>query len=190
MEKEQIKEYLEEGARLRKLVKVDEIYEISLEVADRLIKGKGTLLIFGNGGSAGDAMHIAEEFFSYCDRRNRRPLAAIPLTASQPLLTALANDFGFEEVFSRQVRGMAKEGDVVIGISTSGNAINVIKGIEEANKIGCFTIALTGKTAGNLRGKADRIIRVDSTSTPIIQEVHMAIGHLMSKIVEDLVDVY
>lgn len=189
MNKEQIKEYLNEGARLRELVNVDELYEISLEIAERMIQGKGSLLIFGNGGSAADAQHIAEEFFCYCERRNRRSLSAIPLTASSPAITAIANDFSFEEIFARQVRGMAKENDVVIGISTSGNAINVIKGIEEANKIGCFTIALTGKTAGNLRGKADRIIRVPSTRTPLIQEVHMAMGHLMSEIVEDLIDV-
>lgn len=186
MDKTQIKEYLEEGARLRKLVNVDELYEIGMEIAERMIKGKATLMIFGNGGSAADAQHIAEEFFCYCSRRHRNPLPAIALTTSTPAITAIANDFSFEEVFSRQVRGMAKDGDIVIGISTSGNAINVIKGIEEGNKLGCFTVVLTGKTAGKLRGRADRIIRVDSTSTPIIQEVHMAIGHLLSKIVEDV----
>ncbi|MEM3839287.1 MAG: SIS domain-containing protein [Candidatus Micrarchaeaceae archaeon] len=188
MDKDQIKSYLEEGAKLRQMVNAEEIYEISLEVADRLINKGGTLIIFGNGGSAADAQHIAEEFSCYCDRRGRRPLAAVALTASTPAITAIANDFSFEEVFSRQVRGLAKENDVVIGISTSGKAVNVLKGIEEANKLGCFTIVLTGKTAGKLRGNADRIIRVESASTPIIQEIHMAIGHLMSKIVEDLID--
>ena len=187
MEKEQIKEYLDEGARIRKLVNVDEIYEIGLEVAERMIKNNGVFLIFGNGGSAADAQHIAEEFSGMCDRRYRRPLASVALTTNTSVLTAFANDFGYDEVYARQIRGLAKEGDVAIGISTSGNAVSVIKGLEEANKIGCFTIALTGKTAGNLRGKADRIIRVDSTSTPLIQEVHITIGHILSKIVEDLI---
>lgn len=188
MDREQIRAYLDEGARIRRLVSEDEILEISTEIAERVINRGGSILIFGNGGSAADAQHIAEEFFCYCDRRYRRPLPAMALTTSSPAITAIANDFGYEEVFSRQVRGMAKEGDVVIGMSTSGNAMNVIKGIEEANKKGCFTIALTGRTAGKLRGKADRIIRVDSTSTPLIQEVHMAIGHILSKIVEDLIE--
>lgn len=188
LDKSQIVEYLDEGARIRKLINVDEIYDIGIEIAERMIGKKAILMVFGNGGSSADAQHMAEEFFCYCDRRYRRPLPAIALTTSSPVITAIANDFGYEEVFSRQVRGIAREGDVVIGLSTSGNAINVIKGIEEANKLGCFTVVLTGKTAGKIRGKADRIIRVDSTSTPLIQETHMAIGHILSKIVEDRID--
>lgn len=187
MKKEEIREYLEEGARIRKLVNVEEISEIGTEIAERVIKNNGTFIIFGNGGSAADAQHIAEEFSGMCDRRYRRPLASIALTTNTSVLTAFANDFGYDAVFARQIRGIAKENDVVIGISTSGNAMSVIKGIEEADKIGCFTIALTGKTAGNLRGKADRIIRVDSDQTPLIQEVHITIGHILSKIVEDLI---
>ncbi len=189
MDKEKMREYIEEGARIRKLINVDEIYEIGVEIAERLIKNNGSLLIFGNGGSAADSQHIAEEFFCYSERRNRRPLTALALTSSSPTMTAISNDFSYEEVFARQVRGLAKEGDVVVGLSTSGNSMNVIKGIEEANKIGCFTIALTGKTAGKLGGNADRIIRVDSTRAPLIQEVHMAIGHMLAGIVEDLIDV-
>ncbi len=188
MNKEEIREYLEEGAKIRKLVNVDEIHEIGIEIAERMVKNNGIFLIFGNGGSAADAQHIAEEFSGMCDRRYRRPLASVALTTNTSVLTAFANDFGYDEVFARQIRGFATEKDVVIGISTSGNAMSVIKGIEEANKIGCFTIAFTGKTAGNLRGKADRIIRVESTRTPLIQEVHITIGHILSKIVEDLIE--
>ena len=188
MDKQQVGNYIAEGVRIRKLVNVDEIYEIGLEMAQRMINGRGTLLIFGNGGSAADAQHIAAEFSGMCERKDRGPLSAVALTTNTSSLTALSNDFGYDEVFARQMRGTAAEKDVVIGISTSGNAMSVIKGMEEANKIGCFTTALTGKTAGNLRGKADRIIRVDSTSTPLIQEVHITIGHILSKIVEDLIE--
>lgn len=188
MDKAQIKDYIEEGAKIRKMINVDEIYEIGMEIAERMINNNGAFVIFGNGGSAADAMHIAEEFACYNQRRHRNPMPAFALTASSPTITAIGNDFGYEEVFARQVRGSVTEKDIVVGLSTSGNAVNVLKGIEEANKIGCFTIIMTGKTAGIMKGKADRTIRVDSTSTPLIQEVHMTIGHILSKVVEDQIE--
>lgn len=187
MDKEGVESYLKEGMKLRSMVNADEIHAIGTEIAQALVEKNAAIFIFGNGGSASDAMHMVEEFSCYNQRRHRRPLSAFALTASSPTITAIGNDFGYDEIFARQLRGVAHEGDVVIGLSTSGNSVNVLKGLEEANKLGCFTIALTGKTGGNMRGKADRIIRVDSTSTPLIQEVHMAIGHMLSLIVEDLI---
>lgn len=186
MDKAQIREYLDEGARARKEMSAEELYEIGKEIAERIANG-GKLLIFGNGGSAADSQHIAAELQGMFEK-NRKPLPAIALTTNTSILTAIANDIGYDSVFARQLRGLADEKDVVIGISTSGNAMSVIKALEEANKIGCFTIALTGKGGGKLRGKVDRIVRVDSTRTPHIQEVHIAIGHIWCLMVEDAVD--
>ena len=108
MEKEEIRRYLEEGARIRKLVSVEEINEIGIEIAEHVIKDNGTFIIFGNGGSAADAQHIAGEFSGMCDRRYRRPLASIALTTNTSVLTAFANDFGYDAVFARQIRGLPR----------------------------------------------------------------------------------
>ncbi len=186
LNKSEIREYLDEGARVRSSVNADELYEIGREIAER-IAGGGKLIIFGNGGSAADSQHIAAELQGVFEK-NRKPLAAIALTTNTSILTAIANDLGYDAVFARQLRGLADESDVVIGLSTSGNAMSVLKALEDANKIGCFTIALTGRSGGNLRGRVDRIVRVDSTRTSQIQEVHIAIGHIWCLMVEDAID--
>ena len=156
-----------------------------LEIANRLVqcfRRGNKVLLFGNGGSAADAQHIAAELAGKY-RLCRDPLPAIALTTNTSSLTAIGNDFGYQEVFARQLRGLAKKGDIAIGISTSGNSINVIAGIEEAKRCGLTTIAFTGQ-GGKLREIADHVLSVPSTDTPRIQEAHITAGHIVSYLVE------
>lgn len=183
MESEEIREYLDGGAEVRKGIDAKEILKLGLEIYDRLMQGR-KLILMGNGGSAADAQHIAAEFVGKFNEE-RRALPAMALHTNTSSLTAIANDYDYSEVFARQIEAFAKEGDVVIGISTSGNSKNVLKAIEKANGLGCFTIGLTGRDGGKLKDLAMKTIRVNSDNTPMIQEVHITIGHILSKIVED-----
>jgi len=150
-------------------------------LVDAFRKGNKVLL-FGNGGSAADAQHIACELAGkfYLDRT---PLPAIALTTNTSSLTAIANDYGYEAVFARQIRGLAKAGDIAIGISTSGESPNVVLGIEEAKRLGAITIAFTGQ-GGRLKELADHVLSVPSFDTPRIQEVHITAGHIICFLVE------
>jgi D-sedoheptulose 7-phosphate isomerase len=146
----------------------------------------GTLLICGNGGSAGDAQHLATEFVSTLTvERRRAPIRAIALTTDTSLLTAVANDFGFEGVFARQVEALARAGDVLLGISTSGSSLNVVRAFEQARDQDVRTIALTGASGGALGPLADIEIKVPSEETSHIQEAHIAVGQLIAFLVED-----
>ena len=147
------------------------------------LSGGGRVLLFGNGGSAADAQHIAAEWVGRYVR-DRRPLAAIALGVSPAETTAVANDYGFERVFARGVEAHGRAGDVVIALSTSGNSPNVLAGVEAARAAGLFTVALTGKSGGLLAGIADVAIRVPSDETPRIQESHIAICHAICEVVE------
>jgi D-sedoheptulose 7-phosphate isomerase len=141
------------------------------------------ILLFGNGGSAADAQHIAAEFvgrFGF----DRPPLAALALTVDTSCITAVANDRGFDQIFVRQIEAVARPGDVAIGISTSGNSPNVISGILAAKKILVHTIGLTGESGGKLRSAVDHCICAPSSETPRIQECHNLIGHILSDLVE------
>jgi len=142
------------------------------------------IMLCGNGGSAADAQHIAAELAGkfYVDRK---PLPAIALTTNTSVLTALANDYAYEEVFSRQVRALAKNGDMVIGISTSGNSANVISALEEAKKCGAMAVAFTG-TGGRLKDIADICLTVSSEDTPRVQEAHITAGHIICYLVEKM----
>ncbi len=141
------------------------------------------LFLFGNGGSASDAEHIATEL-SGRFKLERPSLPALSLTANTSTLTAIANDYGFEMLFSRQLEGLATKGDVVFGISTSGNSPNVINGLKFANSIGATTIAMTGKSGGKLKEMANYCLCVTSDDTPRIQEAHILIGHILCDLVE------
>ena len=185
MEIDEIDAYLKEGSRARLNIDRKQVYELGHKIYDSM-NGGGKLLIMGNGGSAADAQHIAAEFVGRFFKE-RRALPAIALNTNTSSLTAIANDYSYEDIFSRQVEALAKPGDVVIGISTSGNSKNVVEGIKKADSLGCLTVGLTGKSGGKLKDVAKMVIRVDSDSTPIIQEMHIAIGHMISNIVEDLV---
>ncbi len=140
-------------------------------------------LFFGNGGSSTDAQHLAGEFLGRY-LRERKPLPAVALSENVAAVTAIANDYGYEHVFSRQLQALAVPGDVAIGISTSGNSTNVIEAILRARKLGLHTIGLTGASGGRMRDLVDTLIAVPSEETPRIQECHILVGHALCDAVE------
>ena len=146
------------------------------------LKSGGKVLIFGNGGSAADSQHIAAELVGRF-KKERKPFAAIALTTNTSVLTAIANDYGYEAAFSRQVEALGKPGDVAIGISTSGNSPNVIGALKKAKALGLKTIGLSGD-GGKLKAACDISIAVPSKDTPRIQESHIMIGHIICELVE------
>ncbi len=168
-----LKEYLRNEAKL--LITV-------ADVLSKAFQSGNKLLIFGNGGSAADAQHIAAEFTGkfYIDRK---PLPAIALTVNTSSLTAIANDFGYEQVFIRQLQALVKKGDIIIGISTSGNSPNVLLAMKEAQKQGAVTIVFTGR-GGELKKIADYTLCIPSNDTPRIQEAHIMAGHIICYLVE------
>ena len=141
------------------------------------------LLFFGNGGSATQAEHLAAELVGKF-YHVRRALPGIALSTSAAILTAVANDIAFDQVFVRQIEALAVAGDVAVGLSTSGTSGNVVLGIQRAKSMGLKTVALTGSSGGTLRDLADVCIRIPSTDTPLIQEAHLSIGHLLCEEVE------
>ena len=146
----------------------------------------GKTLLFGNGGSAADAQHIAAEFVNRYVR-DRPPLPAIALTTDTSALTAIANDFGPEDVFAKQVQALGKEGDIALAFSTSGNSPNVLRGLERCRELGIQTVGLTGGTGGTLAERVDHCLCVAATtSTPRIQEAHILIGHAICEMVDHL----
>jgi D-sedoheptulose 7-phosphate isomerase len=156
------------------------------QIANRLIealRGGHKILVCGNGGSAADAQHMVAELMGRF-ALERQPFPAIALTTNTSTLTALANDYGYETVFSRQVEALAEFGDVLIGISTSGNSLNVIRAIEVAKTKGAFTIGLTGRDGGKLKDVAHLCLCIPSHSTPRIQEAHITVIHIICELVE------
>jgi len=143
----------------------------------------GKILWCGNGGSAGDAQHLAAEIVCRF-RQNRRGLASIALTTDTSILTAVANDFGFEAVFARQVEALGNEGDVLVGISTSGNSPNVVNALEQARAQGLVTVGFTGQGGGKCAAFADYLFAVDSRETARIQEAHSLAGHMLCDWIE------
>jgi D-sedoheptulose 7-phosphate isomerase len=183
-----IREYLLETSRTAARTAeacTEEILGATVAIVEAL-RGGGKILLCGNGGSAGDAQHLATEFVSTLtvDRR-RDAIPAIALTTDSSLITAVANDFGFDGVFARQVDALGREGDVLVGISTSGNSENVVQGFERARATGILTIALTGESGGKLGALADIEINVPSSETSHVQEAHIAVGQLIAFLVED-----
>ncbi len=182
--------------------KISQIIEESIEVKRGLIKSQsaaiekaaqtiiaalksgGKIIIFGNGGSAADSQHIAAELVGRF-LKERKGLPAIALTTNTSILTAIANDYSYSQVFSRQLEALAGKNDVAIGISTSGKAANVIEAVELANKKGLTTVALTGCDGGGLARIAKISIIVPSKSTPRIQEAHVTIGHIICQLAEE-----
>ncbi len=179
---EDIRAYINEGAEARKAINVENIEVLGGRLYSA-IKSGHKLITFGNGGSAADAQHMAAELtgrFSF----ERKSLPAIALTTNTSALTAIGNDYSYDEVFSRQVDGLVEKGDFVVGISTSGNSQNVINALDAARSKGAFTLALTGKKGGKIKDHADSVIRVESETTPIIQEVHVAVIHLICLVLD------
>ncbi len=140
------------------------------------------LLLFGNGGSAADCQHIAAEFVNRF-RIERRPLGAIALTTDTSALTAIGNDYHFDEIFEKQIRALGREGDIAWGISTSGNSPNVLRGMEAAKEIGLFTLGMTG-AGGKLIDAVDLVLRVDSDVTARVQETHITMAHILCELVD------
>ena len=158
-------------------------YGLAEAVAYCLRQG-GKLLLFGNGGSAADAQHLATEFVVRF-KVNRKALPAIALTTDTSILTAIGNDFGFDHIFERQVEALCTSKDLVIGISTSGNSENVVRGLSAARRLGAVTAALLGGDGGRIRELADHALIVPSTVTARIQEVHILLGHILCDYVEE-----
>lgn len=163
---------------------VPAIEESGQVICEALTSGKKVLLC-GNGGSAADAQHIAAELVG-CYEKQRRSWPAIALTTDTSALTAVSNDLGYEEVFARQVAGLAQTGDVLVAISTSGKSKNVLRAVEKAKELGCKTIALAGGTAEPLRSLCDVAVTVPSKRTSRVQEAHITIGHLWCEMVDQL----
>ncbi len=154
------------------------------KITETLSTGK-KILLCGNGGSAADAQHIAAEFVGRF-RRERRPLPAIALTTDTSILTALGNDYGFEQIFVRQVAALGQPGDILLGLSTSGTSRNVLAAVETARAQGVYTIALTGKFPSSLSNRADLSLAVPSKDTPLVQQAHIAILHTICDITEQM----
>jgi D-sedoheptulose 7-phosphate isomerase len=146
-------------------------------------KGGHKVLLFGNGGSAADAQHLAAEFVNRF-LIERPPLPAIALTTDTSILTSISNDYGYADTFAKQVKALGKEGDVAVGISTSGTAANVVKAIKVAKDLGMKTVGLTGGDGGDLAKIVDFALVVDSSVTPRIQEAHITIGHVLCEMVD------
>jgi D-sedoheptulose 7-phosphate isomerase len=161
----------------------DKIVQVA-HVIGRALQTGHKVLLFGNGGSATDAAHIAAEFVGRY-KRERAPFPAIALATDIAAITCIANDYGFEELFARQVRAHGQAGDVAIAISTSGNSPNVLKGVEAAQAMGLTTVAWTGGSGGKLAGMADYGFIVPSMLTARIQESHITLGHVLCELIED-----
>jgi D-sedoheptulose 7-phosphate isomerase len=162
---------------------VQRIDEVTAAVV-KAFKAGNKVLFCGNGGSAADAQHLAAEFSGrfYTDRD---PLPSEALHCNTSYMTAVANDYSFDVVYSRMVKGMGREGDILIGLSTSGNSTNIIKALEQAQQIGMITVGLTGETGGKMKQLCDYLLNVPSTDTPRIQESHIMIGHIICQLAEE-----
>lgn len=163
----------------------DPVSEAGEAISKALISG-GRVFFCGNGGSAADAQHLAAEF-SGRYQTERPPLDGIALHCNTSAITAIGNDFSFDEIFARQLAAHGRSGDVLVAISTSGNSSNILKAAEKAKDMGIFTIGMTGSHGGKLKDTVDMLIAVPSDSTPRIQEMHIMIGHILCEIVETLV---
>ena len=186
MMKENIKKQILESAKIK-----NEMAQTGVEAIERAaeffidsITAGGKILWCGNGGSAADAQHLATELMGGMSDHDRMPIPSIALTTDSSFITAWSNDTDFESIFSRQVQGLGKEGDVLVGISTSGNSKNIINAIEQAKYKKLSTIAFTGKSGGNLDGIADITLKVPSGNTQRIQESHIMIGQILCSLVE------
>ncbi|MCU0736453.1 MAG: D-sedoheptulose 7-phosphate isomerase [Methylotetracoccus sp.] len=147
------------------------------------LRSGGKILWMGNGGSAADSQHLASEIVGRF-QRDRPGLPSIALTTDSSLLTSVGNDYGFDRIFSRQIESLCRSGDVVVGISTSGNSGNVVAAIEAARQTGAYTVGFTGEGGGRLAQLVDALIAVPSRSTPRIQECHIMLGHILCEYID------
>ncbi len=157
--------------------------EYAVNLISQCLRAGGKILIFGNGGSAADAQHIAAEFVNRFVAA-RGPLPAVALTTDASVITSIANDDGFDHIFSRQIEAIGRKNDIAIGITTSGRSQNVLSGLEKSRELGIKTIALTGDYTAKLKNLSDCIISVPSRSVPRIQEMHITVAHVICELVE------
>jgi D-sedoheptulose 7-phosphate isomerase len=185
--KDKILKAFEESIEVKKKFaeeNVDTIIEVAKVIADAFNKGK-KLILFGNGGSATDASHIAAEFINRF-QKERPSLPAISLNADMAVITSIANDYDFSEIFAKQLKSLSNEGDVVIAISTSGNSPNILKAMDVAKRRRLTTIAFTGMKGDKFASKATYAFIVPSDKTPHIQETHITLGHILCRMVEEI----
>ena len=178
---------LAESARVKQQFSAELKQQIAA-LAERMaatLAGGGTIYWAGNGGSAADAQHLAGELVAQLHRK-RKALASVALTTNTSLLTSIANDDSFDDVFSRQIEALVRPNDMLVAISTSGNSASVLKAVERANQRGCFTVGWTGEPGGSLAKAAKLCLCVPSRDTQRIQEAHITIGHIVCGLVEDL----
>lgn len=164
---------------------LEQVLEVAQRCAQACQQGH-KVLFMGNGGSAADAQHLAGEFVSRFNY-DRPGLAAFALTVDSSVMTAIGNDYGYDKVFARQIQACAQPGDVVVGLSTSGNSPNVLNGLRLARQMGLTTVAMTGEDGGKMRDEVDICIKVPSRATPRIQECHITIGHMVCGLVEQII---
>jgi len=186
MMRENIKNQILDSAKIKnEMVKNGvESIEKAAELLIGSINAGGKILWCGNGGSAADAQHLATELMGGMSDHDRMPIPSIALTTDSSFITAWSNDTDYDSIFSRQVQGLGEEGDVLVGISTSGNSENVINALKQAKYKNLKTIAFTGKTGGSLDGIADITIKVPSDNTQRIQESHIMIGQILCSLIE------
>jgi D-sedoheptulose 7-phosphate isomerase len=184
---EEIRRQLEESARVKQSFSgelIDRIAQFAEKSAAALRAG-GKLVFFGNGGSAADALHLAAELVVRL-RAERPGLAALALTTNASVLTAAANDYGFDRIFSRQIESLVSTSDVLVALSTSGQSPNLLRGVEAGRDRGAYLVAFTGETGGALAPKVDLLLNVPSTDSQRIQEAHITIGHIACSLIERL----
>ncbi len=184
---EEIRRQLEESARVKQAFS-DALIRNILEFAQKcaaVLRGGGKIVFFGNGGSAADALHLAAELVVKL-RDDRRGLAALALTTNPSVLTAAGNDYGFEQIFARQIESLVAPQDVLVALSTSGESANIVRGIEAGRARRAFLVALTGETGGTLASKVDLLLNIPSRDPQRIQEAHITVGHIACSLIEQL----
>jgi len=183
--KEKISSYISKThSAIESIEKITDEIENAVSAITDSVRNGGKILVFGNGGSAADSQHISTELISRF-RRERKPIPAISLTTNTSLLTAVSNDYSFDDVFSLQVEALGRENDTAIAISTSGNSASIIKAAQTARQMGIKVIALTGAGGGELASNSDILLEIDSDVTSHVQEGHLAVYHMICMLVED-----
>jgi D-sedoheptulose 7-phosphate isomerase len=184
---EEIRRQLEESARVKQAFS-DALIRNILQFAQKCavaLRGGGKVVFFGNGGSAADALHLAAELVVKL-RDDRRGLAALALTTNPSVLTAAGNDYGFEQIFARQIQSLVSAQDVLVALSTSGESANMLRGIEAGRERRAFLVALTGESGGALASKVDLLLNIPSRDPQRIQEAHITVGHIACSLIEQL----
>jgi D-sedoheptulose 7-phosphate isomerase len=184
---EEIRRQLTESARVKQSFSDTLVERISsfAETSAAALRAGGKIVFFGNGGSAADAVHLAAELVVRL-RAERPGLAALALTTNPSVLTAAGNDYGFEQIFSRQIESLVSRNDVLVALSTSGTSLNIVRGVEAGKLRGAFLVGFTGETGGLLAEKVDLLLNVPSQDAQRIQEAHITIGHIACSLIEQL----